>query len=68
MTKKEQIEEMAKAIMNSGDDYCSKYCFVSKACNERLQGDETALPPEDYCIKQIIRFFENEANQEQNKG
>lgn len=62
------IEKMAKAIINSGEDYCTKYCLQFVECNECLQGDETALPPEDYCIKQIIRFFENEANQEQSKS
>lgn len=58
-------EKMAKYIMRSGADYCCDCCLVRKECEERLQGDENKLPPKDYCVKQIIRFFENEASKEQ---
>ena len=58
-------EKMAKYIMQSGVDYCCDCCLVRKECEEQFQGDENKLPPEDYCVKQIIRFFENEASKEQ---
>lgn len=53
-------EKMAKYIMQSGADYCCDCCLVRKECEEQLQGDENKFPPEDYCVKQIIRFFEEE--------
>lgn len=55
-------EKMAKYIMQSGADYCCDCCLVRKECEEQFQGDENKFPPEDYCVKQIIRFFENEAS------
>ena len=57
-------EKMAKYIMRSGADFCCDCCLIRKECEEQVQCDETNLPPEDYCVKQIIRFFENEASKE----
>lgn len=64
---------MAKALINSGEDYCAKYCVDRQKCNERLREQELnnkpcTLPPENVCIKNIIQFFENEANKEQSKS
>lgn len=58
-------KKMAKYIMQSGADYCCDCCLIRKECEVQVQCDETKLPPEDYCVKQIILFFENEASKEQ---
>lgn len=52
------LVKMAKFIMNTAADYCSDCCADFKDCNERLKGDESKLPPEEVCIKNIINFFE----------
>lgn len=57
-TDENTLVKMAKFIMQTGEDYCTKCCADFKACNERLKGDESKLPPEEVCIRNIINFFE----------
>ena len=52
------LVKMAKYIMNTAADYCADCCADYKACNERLKGNGSKLPPEEVCIRNIIKFFE----------
>lgn len=53
------LVKMAKYIMNTAADYCADCCADYKACNARYDESHNALlPPEEHCIKNIIRFFE----------
>lgn len=61
-TDENTLVKMAKFIMQTGEDYCTKCCVDFKACNERLKGYESKLPPEEVCIRNIIKFFENETD------
>lgn len=61
-TDENTLVKMAKFIMQTGEDYCTKCCVDFKACNELLKGDESKLPPEEVCIRNIINFFENETD------
>lgn len=54
------LKKMAEYILNSCSDYCSECCADFKACNERLANEDAPLPPDKYCIKNIIKFFEKE--------
>lgn len=56
------LEKMALYIMNSPVDHCSECCTNLQACNARFADDENApLPPDEFCIKNIIKFFEAQA-------
>ncbi len=67
MTEK-TLEKMAEYIMNSRVEHCSECCADFKECNARFAEDENAtLPPDEYCIKNIIKFFENEVNNESHR-
>ena len=58
-TDENTLVKMAKYIMNTAADYCSDCCADYKYCNERYDEKHNAtLPPEEYCIKNIINFFE----------
>ena len=57
------VERMAKYIMNADVDYCSECCADYEACNARYDEDHNAeLPPEETCIQNIIKFFEDETD------
>lgn len=67
MTEK-TLEKMAEYIMNSRAEHCSECCADFKECNARFAEDENAtLPADEYCIKNIIKFFENEVEYESNR-
>lgn len=67
MTEK-TLEKMAEYIMNSRVEHCSECCADFKECNARFSEDENAtLPADEYCIKNIIKFFENEVEYESNR-
>lgn len=62
-TDENTLVKMAKYIMNTAADYCSDCCADYKACNERYDEKHNALlPPEEVCIRNIIKFFENETD------
>lgn len=66
--KSNTLIKMAEYIMNSRAEHCSECCVNFKACNARFAEDENApLPADEFCIKNIIKFFENEVNNESHR-
>lgn len=62
------LGKMAEYIMNSRAEHCSECCANFKACNASFAEDENAtLPADEYCIKNIIKFFENEVEYESDR-